>query len=109
MNPGKLRHKIDIQELASIPDGGGGKQEAWVTFLSAWASIDPLSGRELFAAMQIQSTASHKIKMRYRPGITAKHRIVFGTRIFNIIAPPMDIEERHIEIHLMCEEVFNNG
>ncbi|TGE33172.1 phage head closure protein [Desulfosporosinus sp. Sb-LF] len=38
-----------------------------VAFLSGiWASIEPLSGREYYAAQQVNAEITHRIKIRYR-------------------------------------------
>lgn len=109
MNPGELKHRISVQKFAKIEDGGGGFTEEWIDLFDPpeiWASINPLSGRELFVAMQIQSMVSHKIKIRYRSGITNKHRVEYKGRVYNILAV-IDKQERHKELELMCEEEFN--
>jgi SPP1 family predicted phage head-tail adaptor len=73
------------------------------------ASIEPLQGRELIAAQAVQSETTSKIRIRYRTGITAAMRIVFGARLFNITAPPINPGERNQELILMVSEGINEG
>lgn len=87
-------------------DTYGETTQDWVIFLSGlWASIEPLSGREYFSTHQVNAEISHRIKLRYKAGITPKMRVKYGNRYFNIISA-IDIKEAHREIHLMCTEVI---
>jgi len=108
MNPGKLRHRITIQQRSSEQDGYGGQIDTWDDVATVWASVEPLTGRALFAAQELNSEVTIKITMRYRAGITYAMRVAYGTRTFDILAP-IDPEERHIELHLMCKEMIPNG
>ena len=98
-----LRHSIKIETFIRTRQAGGGGTRAWSTFVSARACIEPMRGRELLHAMQLQDSVTHKITMRYRSGVIAKMRVKFGTRIFNIRAV-INIDERNKWSELMCEE-----
>jgi SPP1 family predicted phage head-tail adaptor len=100
---GKLRHKISIEQKAIRRDSYGAEEITWTPFLYAWASIEPLSGREYFLAQQIQASVDHKIIMRYQPGIRPDMKAVWNGRSFNIKAV-LNKEERNIELMLMCQE-----
>lgn len=102
----RLRHKITIQKETEVPDGGGGFEIGWTNFASGvFASVEPLRGRELFEAQQLQSEITHRIRLRYRPGIKAEMRVVFRSRIFRIVSPPINEKEENRWMQLMCEEV----
>lgn len=103
---GKLRHRVVIQAENATPDGAGGFSDPWASptvVATVWASVVPLSGSEQFRGMQLEDKITHKITMRYRAGVTAKNRIVFGTRPFNIRVV-RNIDERDRWLELMCEE-----
>ena len=106
MKAARLRHQITIQQVNETKDSFGGVTESWVTFATVRAEIKPVSGREYFANEQQNSTISHKVAIRYLVGVTAKMRILFGARIFDIVSPPINFEERNIEMVLMCREVI---
>lgn len=108
MNPGNYRHKITIQERLTGQDSYGAPMESWTDLATAWASIEPLSGRELYAAQELNSEINVRIKMRYRPGVLSSMRILYGTRIFDILAV-VDIEERHRVLELLCKEMMPSG
>lgn len=109
MNPGKLRHRITIQKPVEIKDDLNSPQIEWRDFTSCWASVEPISGREYILLQNTNSELTVRIKMRYISGITNGMRVKYGDRVFNIISPPIDLDERHRELHLMCSEVIASG
>ena len=102
---GRLRHKVIIEEVTETRDSYGGVTETWGTFAITKASVEPLAGREYFAAKQDQAETTHKIRMRYIPGIGAKMRVRFGVRVFDVLQP-LNIEERNKELLLMAKEAL---
>ncbi|WP_201319144.1 phage head closure protein [Paenibacillus sp. EPM92] len=103
---GELRHKVTINQLQSVDDGAGGSVDTWMPVATVFAAVNPLSGRELFQAQQLQSEITHKVRMRYRAGITPDMRVHFGSRIF-LISAVINWQERNRELALMCVEVQN--
>ncbi len=80
----KMKHRISLQAVSQVSDSQGGFTESWATFATVWASIRPAKGFEKFQAAQLQTPVTHKITIRYRPDVTTKHRLLFGTRVFGI-------------------------
>ncbi len=108
MKIGKLRHKITIQEYIATRDSFGAEVQTWTDKASAFASITPVSGKEYFATQQWNAEVTTKITMRYLQGITPKMRVLFGSRIFEILSV-LNFEERNIELNLMCKEAVPDG
>jgi SPP1 family predicted phage head-tail adaptor len=104
LRAGLLRHKIEIQNKVTRRSATGGEMVTWDAFAYAWASIEPLSGKEYFSARQAQATISHKIMMRYQSGIKPYYRISWGERNFDINAILND-GERNVSLTLFCTEV----
>ena len=102
MRAGSLRHRVTIEQ--PVVDTAWGGATTWEEFATVWAAVEPLRGRELFAAQQVQSETTAKVTIRYVAGVTAKMRILHGSRIFELTAPPIDPEERHRELQLMVKE-----
>jgi SPP1 family predicted phage head-tail adaptor len=73
-----------------------------------WGEINPLAGRELELAQAINAEVTHQVTLRYRPGVTVAHRLVYQGRIFNI-TNVLDVETRHRTLELACSEGLNNG
>jgi len=110
MRAGELRHIIKVQYPVETQDTAGQPIPTWVTLFQAWAAVEPLSAREYILAQQTNSDINIKIRIRARPTseprVSAKMRVLFGTRTFEIVAPPIEIEERNREVQLLCREVF---
>lgn len=108
---GRLRHRIDIQQPVRAQDPESGSST--VTWVNQWASvpaaIEPLSAREFIAAQAEQSQITGKIIVRHVEGITAKHRIVHGERIYNIHGVLADPESGLEYLTLPVSEGVNEG
>jgi SPP1 family predicted phage head-tail adaptor len=106
MQAGKLRNYVTVRNLIETQSTITGELvQSWSTVLNgAWASVEPLQGREYFAASQFQSKITTKITLRYSTvNITPKMIVAYGTHIYNIetvIKPEM----RSQEYQLMCFE-----
>lgn len=109
IDPGKMRHRITFQRFSGALDDFGDPLQTddanWADAATMWAAIDPISGREFYAAEQSQSEVSHKIRCRYRTGLDTAMRITYGKRRFKIISL-IDWEDRHESLLLMCKEVL---
>lgn len=103
MEAGKLRHLVKVQEPMPTANEFGEPEIAWVDFATVWAAIEPLRGRERWAAQQINAEVSHRIRMRFLAGVLATFRVLFGVRAFDIQAV-LNIEERNRELQLLCIE-----
>jgi SPP1 family predicted phage head-tail adaptor len=108
INPGELRHIITFQKKSGTKNEYKEKINEWVDVMTARAAIYPLSGKEFYAAEKMNSQVTHKIHIRYNPiqTITSDMRIKFGTRIFELISPPINFQEKNIEIQLLCKELM---
>lgn len=112
----RLRHWITIQRPEPARGAAGGETITWVDWASMHAAVEPLRGQELFAASQVQSKLSVRIRVRYIAGITTKMRVKHVidesspevARYYGI-EDVVHIEERRREIQLMCAEREANG
>lgn len=76
---GSLDERITIQrKVAASPDvtGSGMPDESWQDWVTVYASVEPLQGRELFAAQEHHAEVTTRIRIRYRAGVDAKMRLV---------------------------------
>lgn len=103
MKAGSLRHKVTIQRVSQTLDSSRQTVDLWTTLADVWAAVEPLTGRELVNAQQIQPDVTHRVRIRHRDDVTAKMRVLEGTRQLNIESV-LNIEERDRELHLMCRE-----
>jgi len=103
MKIGDLKHRITFQDSMKTPDGYKGSTESWTNFVTVWASVEPLSGREYFFSHQVKAEVTHRVKIRYRDDITVKMRIKFGARVL-AVESILDIKERHEVLEIFCRE-----
>ena len=109
MRAGSLRHTVTVQQRTELPDAYGEPAQTWTTLhANQPASIEPLSGRELITAQAVQSDVTHRVRMRYVAGVQTKHRILFGSRVFDIRAV-RNVDERNIELEMLCTEGASAG
>lgn len=94
---------MTLQRLVTAYDEYNAPVESWQDVATVWAAVEPLSGREYFAAEQTQARVNTRITIRYRAGIMPTMRVVWGAKLYNIRAV-IDTEGRHEELQLMCEE-----
>ena len=110
MRAGAFRHTVAVQvrsESAGTMGAGGSVSWATVSGMgSVRASIWPLKGVELIDAMKLTAKATHRIRMRYRSGITTANRLYWsdGGKTYNIVSM-IDPDERHRMLEMLCEEV----
>jgi SPP1 family predicted phage head-tail adaptor len=103
MNAGRLRHRVTIQEPVVARNGYNEAITTWSTVATVWASVEPLSGREFFAAEHVQSEITHRVKMRYRSGVAPTMRVVHDGR-YLMVEAVINYAERGTDLQLMCKE-----
>lgn len=106
MNVGTMRDRVTIQRGTDTRDAYGQPITTWATVGTYYADLHHLSGREAVNALQIKAEATHKVTLRYVVPITPKDRLLFGTRVFNIV-DVNDVDELHRTYELLCTEVVN--
>lgn len=105
INPGEFRHTITFQESSGTQDDYGELIDDWKDVITVKAAIYPISGKEFYAAETVNSEVTHKINMRYKPGLKPSMRVKFKDRYFNIISI-INFQERNVELQLMCKELI---
>lgn len=111
-DPGELRHYVEVQrpKASAIPDATGERRldrdEDWETVTTRWAKVEPLSGRETWLAQQAQSDTTHTISLRYLAGLSARWRVKWKARRFNVTSVLNPGEQGHTTyMELMAVEV----
>ncbi|WP_028562250.1 phage head closure protein [Paenibacillus pinihumi] len=91
LNPGESRNKynepIKTLELVARP----------------WAAVEPLQGREYYAAAREHADVTTKITIRYRKDVDRTMFVQCDGVMFEILHI-IDPEFKHEELHLMCKE-----
>lgn len=99
---GALRHRVTIQERVAN-ETNGADAPYYRSIQSVYASVEPLSGRELFNAQQVQAQTTHLVRVRANSEVQPKRRFLFGDRKLNIDSVANN-EERGVYMDCMCSE-----
>ena len=103
MKIGDLRHLIALQAYTDTVDDYGKTIRSWQTYATPWAQITPVSNSESVNGLQLNSSTTHAVMIRYRPDVQANHRILFGSRILNIQGV-RNLDETNIALGIVCQE-----
>ena len=104
MRAGHLRHRVTIEQNTPTRNGKGEEIDSWAPFGGPrYAAVIALTGREAFNAQQRYAEAELRIEMRYFPGVTAKMRVSFDGRLFDILQVASVGSPRR-ETHLLVKE-----
>lgn len=106
---GPLKHWVTLQEKITAQNTYGEQETNWETVAQFWASVAPLSARELMLSQQIQSDVSARIVMRYRSDITAAMRILHNGKVYNIRGVQADPESGLEYLTLPVSLGLNDG
>jgi SPP1 family predicted phage head-tail adaptor len=82
--PGELRHRLVLEAPVEAPDGAGGVARSYVALATLWAKVTPASARGDVIAAGTGATVTHHIVIRRRSGVTTRHRLRDGVRVFRI-------------------------
>lgn len=93
MNIGRMSERITLQSPAETKSRSGEVTLSWSDYATVWASVDGLSSRDIMQAQQANVIATHRIRIRHRPGVVHEHRIKWRDRIMEI-ASVTDREDR---------------
>ena len=115
MQAGELIHRISLQTRTETSDGHDGYTESWSTVQGRVAArVDPLSGRDLERARQIDPRATHRVCLRFWRAhndsfVGGRARVIWhddgaiGDRTLEVLGPPRETVHR-VELELTCGE-----
>jgi SPP1 family predicted phage head-tail adaptor len=102
---GQFNQRVVIEAPTAARDARGQRAAAaptWSPVATVWAQVQPLRGREFFAAGAIQSEATVRFRLRWRAGVTSAMRVVWRGMAYAIVAPPVDVDGGCQTLELMC-------
>ena len=103
MRSGNRRHAIVLEKPAEGVGAAGENRTRWPQVATTRASIEPLTGRELFAAQQVNAEVTTRINIRWRPGVheALRIRVIGSDDLYGILAVLPDKTGRR-EINCLC-------
>ncbi|HZS63569.1 MAG TPA: phage head closure protein [Xanthobacteraceae bacterium] len=83
---GDLNQRLLLEEPVETPDGAGGVVRSYQTVTTLWAALVPVAAENVVIADGGGVTVTHRIVIRHRADVTARHRFRLGARIFQVAA-----------------------
>lgn len=100
---GKMRERVTVQIATGSTNTLGETVLSWSNSTSVWASVQGVSANEALANGQQENTVTHRVRLRYLPGLTQQMRFSWRNRTLNIISLlEYDNRTEHVAT---CEEV----
>lgn len=99
----RLDKRVTIKQLTTTTDEYNEPINAWVDVTTVWAGIEPLRGREFFAAKAENAEVTTRIRIRYREGIDRTMVVGYKSSEFEILYI-IHPEFAKKELQLMCKE-----
>ena len=105
MRAGDLDQRIVIErQQGGFDELGQPLPDTWAPLFTCWAAVEPLTGREYLAAQAAVSEVTARIRMRFRPWMTAEDRVIHNGTIYQIESL-IDVRSDHRELVLMCKAI----
>ena len=86
IDAGKLRERVTVQVASGTTNALGETVLAWSDSSAVWASVEGVSARESLTAGQQETTISHRVRLRFLPGLTGKMRFAWRGRTLDIVS-----------------------
>ena len=111
MDPGKLNHpdgKMTFVKTTTTKVAGGGQSESQNNVCTRSIALRPKKTTDVDEARQVAADVTHDLLCRYDTQTKTirgpDHHGVLGTRTFEIVGTPIDIEERHEFLQFQVKE-----
>lgn len=86
IDAGKLRDRVTVQIASGTTNALGETVLTWANSTAVWASVEGVSARESLAAGQQEVSLTHRVRMRYLPGLTQSMRFAWRSRTLEIVS-----------------------
>lgn len=103
IHSGSMRERVTIQKPVENQSSFGETTLTWVDEGTVYASVMGVRASDYFAAQQAGVLVTHRIRIRFFPGITHQHRLVWRGRVMEI-SSVLERETRSIHEILAREE-----
>ena len=100
MRAGALDRRVTLRGKISDANAYGEQIETWIDIDTIWAQRKELRGSERWEAQRVNPMVECKYVIRWRSDVTAKHRLVDGSRDYDIKAV-LELG-RHEGLELIC-------
>lgn len=108
MNVPPLNERVSIEAKGVTRAADGGEVVTWSEHAARWARVQPLRGREFFAAGQMQDSIDYKVTVRYLASVARGMRVVWRGQALDIVSV-IDVDGRQELLELMCSSGVRNA
>jgi SPP1 family predicted phage head-tail adaptor len=84
LSPGDMWTRVTIEQATPTNNAMGEPVLSWSSFATVWAAVDSLSARETERFAETVGFMTHRVQIRYLPGLTSAMRIKYRDRILEI-------------------------
>lgn len=102
IDAGKLRERVAFQTSSETRNALGETVPVWTTFAERWASVEGVSAREALTFGQQNVSVTHRVRLRYVPGLTTQMRVLWRGRLLEIVS--LLEHGNRSEHELICQE-----
>lgn len=86
IHAGKLRERVTVQIASGTTNTLGETVLSWNNSTAVWASVEGVSAREALALGQQETVVTHRVRLRYLPGLTQNMRFAWRNRTLEIVS-----------------------
>lgn len=104
INAGDLDRRITLQSATITKDAVGGPVETWADVATVWASVRPLSSRQIALAQQVNAATNLSVLIRWRAGLSSALRVTLPDGRHAKVAH-IDENRREGRAVLLCEAI----
>lgn len=105
MGAGKYNKRITIQSKTTTYNSYNEPIETWADKTTIWSAITTTGGSEFYAAQKLNVETSAVFTIRFINGITALDRIKYGSKIYEILGSPNNLNGKNKELQISAKEV----
>lgn len=102
IDAGKLRERVTVQIPSGTTNPLGETVISWSNSTAVWASVEGVSSREALVLGQQDTTVTHRVRLRYLPGLTQEMRLSWRSRTLEIVS--LLEHGNRSEHEVICEE-----
>lgn len=80
----ELNTRVELQRSVTVENDFGEVTTTWETYATAYAKVEPLVGREYFAAAAHWDHVPVKVTLRWLPDVSPRHRLVIDGEFYDL-------------------------
>lgn len=104
MRAGKLNERVTVQAWTEGARGSmGSSTGSWGTHATVWAEVIQIRGQEAQRLATQNATATYRVRIRRLTTVTNAMRVLWGSKILKIEAPPEHQRTEGMTV-LLCTE-----